>query len=297
MRCVLKIGGFTLSALALLPLAGCGNPDMPPAAQNSPSAIVRPAQAPPLTRSETLQNGKYPIQQAKFDDATGEYTVLLLNTPNGMSPNLVTKDLAMARLTDEQVKAGEKSYVQVESGKPSMFLTPDFRLEYIHTVTQVQPNPSTGARETVVVRQEPSFWGPFAGSLAGQAVGSMLFRPQYYVPPMYQPGGGGLTGYGGYGGSYGGAVDSYRNRYNEPPAVERNQTNFRTTGQIRNPSATTPRSGGFESRDRSSGSGFGSSTLRSNGRRYNPSSGGFGSNRSGSSSGSRSGGFGSMRRR
>jgi hypothetical protein len=294
MRCVLKISGFSLSALALLPLAGCGDPALPPSAQNSPPAIVRPAQAPPVTRSETLQNGKYPVQQAKFDDATGEYTVLLMNTPSGMSPNLITKDLAMARLTDEQIKAGEKSYVQVESGKPSMYLTPDFRLEYMHSVTQVQPNPNTGARETVVVRQEPSFWGPFAGSLAGQAVGSMLFRPQYYVPPMYQPGGGGLMGYGGYGRSYGGAVDNYRSRYNEPPAVERNQTNFRTTGQIRNPTSTTPRSGGFESRDRSSGSGFGSSTLRSNGRRYSPSGGGFGSGRSGSRSGS---GFGSMRRR
>jgi hypothetical protein len=295
MRSVLKFGGFTLGGLALLSLAGCGDPAMPPSTQNSPPAIVRPAAA-PLTRSETLKDGQYPLQQAKFDDATGEYTVLLMNTPSGMSPNLVTKDLAMARLTDEQVKAGEKSYVKVESGKPSMYLTPDFRLEYIHSVTEVKPNPNTGVRETVVVRQEPSFWGPFAGSLAGQAIGSMLFRPQYYVPPMYQPGPGGLMGHGGYGGSYGGAVDSYRNRYNEPPQVERNRTNFRTTGQLRNaPSATTPRSGSFESRDRSTGSGFGSSTLRSNGRRYNPSTGGFGSQRSGS--GSRSGGFGSMRRR
>jgi len=50
------------------------------------------------------------------------------------------------------------------------------------------------------VRQEGgSFWAPFAGAAAGimgQAIGNALFRPQYYVPPVYQPGASVLRGFG-----------------------------------------------------------------------------------------------------
>lgn len=228
------VGSLVVSSLLLLPLWGCGDTTPPPANNQvgqaqQPPAIVRPATQ---KQAQNLQDGQYPVQQASFDDATGEYTVMLLNTPSGMSSTLQVSDLPMARLSDEQIKAGEKSYVKVEGGKPSLYLTEDFKIEYQHTVSEVQQNPQTGERETVIVKRESSFWSPFlgsmAGSIAGQAIGAWLFRPQYYVPPLYQPGGV-LVGYGGYGPSYGRAVEVYRERYREVPIVERNRTTFRST--------------------------------------------------------------------
>ena len=97
-------------------------------------------------------------------------------------------NLPLARLTDEEISAGKSSELRVENGQPALYLTPDFRIEYVHNVTATQTDPQTGQEEVVIVRQEPSFWTPFAGALAGQAIGSLLFRPQYYMPPLYQPG-------------------------------------------------------------------------------------------------------------
>ncbi|GBE91997.1 superfamily II DNA and RNA helicase [Nostoc cycadae WK-1] len=248
-----------------------------------------------------MSDGQYQVQQATYDDSTGEYTLFLLNsTP----PTFTTENVQMARLTDEEIKAGKKSYLKVENGQPALYLTEDFKIEYVHNVTQTQNNPQTGQQETVVVRRENSFWSPFAGSLAGsiagQAIGSLLFRPQYYVPPVYQPGGV-LTGFGGYGSTYDQAVSSYRSRYNAPPAAVRNRTAFRTTGNIRrtypsgsNVRTTTP----SRTTNRPSGSGFGSSELRPSGRssttrRNSGSSFGSGGR---SRTPSRSGGFGSRRR-
>ncbi|MBD2448669.1 hypothetical protein H6G76_16220 [Nostoc sp. FACHB-152] len=247
-----------------------------------------------------LSDGQYPVQQATYDDSTGEYTLFLLNsTP----PTFTSENVQMARLTDEEVKEGKKSYLKVENGQPALYLTEDFKIEYVHNVTQNQTNPQTGQQETVVVRRENSFWSPFAGSLAGslagQAIGSMLFRPQYYVPPVYQPGGV-LTGFGGYGSSYDQAVDRYRSRYNAPPAAVRNRTAFRTTGNIRRtyPSGssvrtTTPRR---TTVNRPSGSGFGGSELRPSGRSSTTRRSSGSSFGSGGRSPSRSGGFGSRRR-
>ncbi|MFN6571372.1 hypothetical protein [Dendronalium sp. ChiSLP03b] len=244
-----------------------------------------------------LSDGQYQVQQATYDDATGEYRLFLLNsTP----PTFATEQLQMARLTDDEIKQGKKAYLKVENGQPVLYLPEDFKIEYVHNVTETQTNPQTGRQETVVVRQENSFWSPFAGavagSIAGQAIGSLLFRPQYYVPPVYQPGGV-LTGFGGYGRSYDQAVDSYRSRYNAPPAAVRNRTAFRSTGTIRRsyPTGstvrTTPRT---TTGNRPSGSGYGGSELRPSGRsgstRRSPS---FGSGRSPSR---RSTGFGSRRR-
>ncbi|MBW4677096.1 MAG: hypothetical protein KME52_24730 [Desmonostoc geniculatum HA4340-LM1] len=247
-----------------------------------------------------LSDGQYQIQQVTYDDATGQYSLFLLNnTP----PTFATENLQMARLTDDEIKQGKKTYLKVENGKPSLYLTEDFKIAYFHNVTENKTNPQTGKQETVVVRQENSFWAPFAGSvagsLAGQAIGSLLFRPQYYVPPVYQSGGV-LNGYGGYGNSYDQAVQSYRTRYNEPPAAVRNRTAFRSTGTIRRsyPSGSnvrnTPRSTTGNSRP--SGSGFGGSNLRPSGNSSTTkrnSGSGFGTGRR--SSGSRS--FGTGRRR
>ncbi|MEH2286281.1 hypothetical protein [Nostoc sp.] len=248
-----------------------------------------------------LSDGEYQIQQATYDDASGEYNLFLLNNK---PPTFATENLQMARLTDDEIKQGKKTYLKVDKGQPILYLTEDFKLEYVHNVTENRTNPQTGQQETVVVRQQNSFWAPFAGSvagsLAGQAIGSMLFRPQYYVPPAYYPGQG-LSGFGGYGTSYGQAVQHYQTRYNTPPAAVTNRTAFRNTGTIRRSYPgnsnirNTPRS--TTGNNRPSGSGFGGSTLQPSGRATSPrrnSGSSFGSGRS--SAPRRSTGFGSRRR-
>jgi hypothetical protein len=266
----------------------CGNSSERQAQQNSNNKTA--------LSSSQLSNGKYPIQQATYNDGDGEYTLMLLNTPPGSSPVFRTDKLQMARLTDEQIKKGEKTYLDVNGNQAVMYLTEDFKIEYVHNVAQTQTNPQTGQQETVIVRQESSFWTPFAGALAGQALGSLLFRPQYYVPPMYQPGGV-LTGYGGYGSSYDQAINRYQTRYKSPPPVVKNRQTFRATGNLRKtPSTSTqiPRRQPSNA-SKSSGSGYGTSKLRSSGKSSSPRM------RSGGSFGSRSGrpsrSFGSGRRR
>ncbi|MEH1968963.1 hypothetical protein [Nostoc sp.] len=269
---------------------GGGNETTPPAKNVSQTS-----------NTTKLSDGVYQIQQATYDDATGEYSLFLLNNN---PPTFATENLQMARLTDDEIKQGKKSYLKVEKGQPILYLTEDFKIEYVHNVTENKTNPQTGQQETVVVRRENSFWAPFAGSvagsLAGQALGSLLFRPQYYVPPAYYPGQG-LSGFGGYGTSYGQAVQSYQTRYNAPPAAVTNRTAFRNTGTIRRsyPGNTNirnaPRS--TTGNNRPSGSGFGGSTLRPSGRATSPrrnSGSSFGSGRS--SAPRRSTGFGSRRR-
>jgi hypothetical protein len=251
-----------------------------------------------------LSDGKYNVQQATYNDANGEYTIMLLNTPAGSSPTFRNTNLQMAQLTDEEVKANEKAYLKVENGQAAMHIPADFKIEYVHNVTEEKTNAQTGQKETVVREQKSSFWSPFAGSLAGslagQAIGSMLFRPQYYTPPMYSSGN--MFGHGGYGSSYNQAVTGYRNRYNQEPAAVRNRTTLRTTGRLNNNNSSfgsrnsSPTNQYRTDGNRSSGSGFGASRLGQNNnyrsRLNNGSSGsGFGSSRSRSS-----GGFGSRRR-
>jgi len=57
--------------------------------------------------------GQYPVQQVTYDD-TGEYSLVLLNTRPGTPPVFRSQNLQMARLTDEEIKAGQKSYLKVE---------------------------------------------------------------------------------------------------------------------------------------------------------------------------------------
>lgn len=216
------------------------------------------------TAPTSITDGKYPIQQATYDDASGEYSLMLLNTPAGSPPVLKTAQVQMARIDEEATAKGEKTYLQVDDGQPVMYLTEDFKIEYVHNVIETQNNPQTGQPQTVVVRRESNFWTPFAGALAGQAIGSMLFRPQYYVPPIYQSGGI-LTGYGGYGKNYSQAVNRYQDRYNAPPAAVKNRRTLRTTGSVRN--ASNSKAGkSLKSNSRATGSGVGSSTLRSSGK-------------------------------
>ena len=241
--------------------------------------------------SNQVSSGRYPVQQATYNDADGEYSLMLLNTPPGTSPVFRSAQLQMARLTDEEISKGEKTYLNIDGNQAVMHLTEDFKIEYVHNVTETQTNPQTGQQETVIVRQQSSFWAPFAGALAGQALGSLLFTPQYYVPPVYQPGGV-LTGFGGYGNTYSQAVDRYQTKYNTTPPAVKNRQVLRTTGRLRNTSSnqrTTTRKQSPNS-NRATGSGFGSSNLRSSGksspRRVKPRTG-FGSSRRSFSGGRR----------
>jgi hypothetical protein len=225
--------------------------------------------------ASSIADGAYTVQQATYDDSSGEYSLMLLNTGPGQSM-FRSANLPLARLTDEEISAGKSSELRVENGQPALYLTPDFRIEYVHNVTATQIDPQTGQEEVVIIRQEPSFWTPFAGAIAGQAVGNLLFRPQYYMPPMYRPGVA-LVGHGGYGRSYSEAVSRYQSRYQAPPAEYRNRQ-FRSSGRLRSPGSTAPR----VNTNRPSGSGVGNSNLRRNNRRNErarPSSGGFGSSR------------------
>lgn len=212
-----------------------------------------------------LSAGQYLVQQATYNDADGEYTLMLLNTKPGDASAYRTTNLQMAQLTDEEVAKGQQSYLKLENNQASMHIAKDFKIDYVHNVTEEQANPQTGQTERVIVRQESSFWSPFAGALAGQVVGNLLFRPQYYVPPVYQPGG--IFGYGGYGSSYNQAVTVYQQRYNTPPAAVRNRQTVRSTSNLRNPAnSTQQRTTGSD--DRSTGAGAGTNTLR---RSNNPS--------------------------
>ncbi|MEG4302207.1 hypothetical protein [Microcoleus sp. D3_18a_C4] len=283
-----------LMALSLLGTAtACGSPTpRPPAnpAGNPNINTVRPAP------NNNLAQGQYSVQQATYNDADGEYSLMLLNTPPGSPPVYRTRDLQMARLTNEEISAGKKSYLNVDNNQAVLHLTEDFKIEYVHNVTETVPNPQTGQPQTVVVRQQSGFWAPFAGAVAGQAIGSLLFRPQYYMPPVYQPGI--MTGYGGYGNTYGQAVQQYQTRYQTPPPAVRNRQVLRTTGRLRSPTYNQPvRPSVRPNGNRSTGSGYGGSTLRrsqrpTSGQRRSPS---FGSGRS-SRQPSRSRSFGSRRR-
>ena len=230
---------------------------------------------------KTVTDGRFAVQQAEYDDTSGNYTLMLLGTQPGQSSTYRSADLQMARTGDEEPIAG--TYLSLEKGQAVLHLTEDFRIEYVHAVTEAQTNPQTGQTETVIVRRESNFWTPFAGAIAGQMVGNALFGPRYYVPPIYSPGVP-LVGYGGVGNTYSSAVSSYQEKHNSPPAAVKNRTTLRTSGNLRNGSSpsSAARSTGFGSKTRgeaspmaqpnvnnrtkSSGSGFGSSNLRSNGQ-------------------------------
>lgn len=230
----------------------------------------------PQTR---LADGQYPVQQASYNDANGEYSLFLLNA----SPAVFnTTDLKMAQLTEAEIANGQKTYLQVNGGEANLHMSENFKIEYVHAVTETQTNPQTGQQQTVVVRRESSFWTPFAGALAGQVVGNMLFAPRYYVPPVYQPGVI-LTGYGGHGTTYNQAVQGYQSRYQAPPpAVQNRRNQLRTTGRINSnrPATSTRPSSRPSTPNRPTGSGVGSSNLKTSGqsrpRQVKPNSG-FGS--------------------
>ncbi len=263
---------------------------------SSQSQPPRNNQAPQeQTKSQrSLPDGKYEVQQASYDDVSGQYRLFLLNAN---PPVLERENIKMARLTPEEIEQGQNSYLLVENGEYSLHLDEDFRIEYIHGVSETRTDPETGQEQRVVVRRESSFWAPFAGAIAGQALGNMLFRPQYYVPPPYQPGNSVMTGYGGYGSSYSQAVDRYQDRYQSPPASVQNQrAQVRTSGNLNRSSDRRSRST-TTGKSRSTGSGVGSNTLRQNDNNRDSVNRRSGKRSFGSSSGSRRSSGGRRRRR
>lgn len=289
-----KIAVIFLTLTLCWTTVACGSSNSTTQLPPNQNVSVRPQS------NSNLSSGEYPVQQASYSDANGEYTLFLLNTPAGVPSTYRTTDLQMAQLTPEEISAGKKSYLKIDNGQASLHLKEDFKIEYVHAVTETRTDPQTGQPQTVIVRQESGgFWAPFAGAVAGSVVGNLLFRPQYYVPPVYQPGVTVINGYGGYGRTYDQAVNQYQARYQAPPPAVRNRPAYlRTTGRIRSyPSGdSTLRTPRVNTSDRPTGSGFGSSTLRSSDR-SRPSrvdrSPSFGSGRS--SRPARSG-FGSRRR-
>jgi hypothetical protein len=284
-----KLTVLFMSVVLCLTTLSCGSPSTTQSQNQNRDFQSTSTQAP-------LSAGKYPVQQATYDDANGEYTLMLLNTPPGTPSTYRTTNLRMARLTEAEIAAGEKTYLQVENNQADMHLSEDFKIEYVHNVVENQTNPQTGQQETVIVRRESNFWSPFFGALAGQALGSLLFTPQYYVPPVYRPGVA-LQGYGGYGSNYNQAVERYQTRYKAPPAAVRNRTAFRSTGRLRSTTSNQPRiNRRTQNGSRAPGSGFGASDLNRSNRsttRRSPGSS-FGS---GGRSRTPSRSFGSRRRR
>lgn len=271
-----------------LSAVSCGSPVIEDSYPNAPADTSQTQQSDTPDVQTDLADGQYGIQQVTYDDATGEYTVLLLNTSPGQPAIFRTTNVQMARLTDEEIANNTENYLAVEQGQPVLHIAEDFRIEYVHNVTETATNPDTGQSETIVVRQETGFWAPFAGALAGQALGSALFTPHYYIPPVYQTGVV-LTGYGGYGRTYNQAIERYQTRYQAPPAEVRNRQTLRTSGRVRSRSNTST-SGQSDSRrrvqqtDRPSGTGYGSDNLERNNsnsnRSYRRNSGRFGTSRS-----------------
>ncbi len=301
-RQFVTLGLVLLLSWTTISCSGGSQSDKASQGNANPTQVSTSAKSDGAKSATKIADGKYDVQQATYNDGSGEYTLFLLNTPPNTSATFRTTALQMAQLTPEEVTAAQKSYLQVKDGQAALHIPQDFKLEYVHNVVEQTQNPQTGQAEPRVVRQESNFWSPFAGAIAGQVVGqvvgNMLFRPQYYMPPMYQQGGG-LFGHGGYGNSYSQASSSYRERYNQAPAVERNRTVYRSTQRSTNGfgSSSSRVSPSNSSNQRSTGRGFGSNSLKSSGSsngsssyRRSPSSG-FGSGRS---SGSRS--FGGRRR-
>ncbi|MGK7945274.1 MAG: hypothetical protein AB4058_12475 [Microcystaceae cyanobacterium] len=249
---------FMILTLGLTTVS-CSSPSPTSSQGNVSNTVSRPS------NPSQVSSGRYPVQQAEYNDLDGTYTLMLLNTPPGTPSVFKTDKLQMARLTDEQIEQGETTFLEANGNEGTLYLTEDFKIEYVHSVTETQTNPQTGRPETVIVQQRSSFWTPFAGALAGQAIGSMLFSPRYYVPPVYQSGGV-MTGVGGYGRTYDDAVSSYRSRNNALPPVETNRQNLRTTGNLRrSPSTSATKSPTNPNTNKATGSGYGSSNLKNSG--------------------------------
>ncbi|NEP57616.1 MAG: hypothetical protein F6K31_11430 [Symploca sp. SIO2G7] len=176
-----------------------------------------------------LANGNYPLKQATYNDANGQYSLFLFNaTP----PVFSTTNLQMMPLTAAETKTGKQSYLQMHNNQAILHLSPDFQIEYIHAVTE-----QINGAETVIVGQESTYWEPFEDDNELEIeIDFDYHQPHYYVPPVYQQGV--ILGRGYHAPTYQEAVAKYeQNHKTKPPAVKNNQ--LRTSGELRKSTATT----------------------------------------------------------
>lgn len=165
--------GSLLVAIALSGgLAACGN---------STPATRSTAAAPNPTNpsSQTATAGEYPVQQASYNNSTGEYTLMLLNAPPGMNPYRAS-NLQMAQLTEAALKAGKTSYLALTSNgsQPVLYLQPTFKIEMLS---------GTPANTTMQAGVQPTYWQPMGGG-GELDIDLDFHQPYYYVPPPYRPG-------------------------------------------------------------------------------------------------------------
>jgi hypothetical protein len=264
-------------------------------------AEAPPEKAAPVQVSPPLAAGSYEVQSISYDDADGAYRVFLVNPPPGAKPIFVAVDLPMARLTDDDIKAGRATArldvdqpgpvvpaegaapVAVEGAAapaadavvapapaggpvvagPVVRLPQDFAVQYTHNVVEERGG------QQVVVRQESSTWSPYMGVRTGTMVGNMLFGPRYYYPPPYMAGG--MSGVGGAGLSRQAAASSYTQQHGKAPQSAR----LSSSGYAKAPSSSL----------KATGSGAGSTRMKSPGTSTGSSKRSFGG-----------GGFGRRRR-
>jgi len=140
--------------------------------------VERPALRAPAQRAvaKALPSGTYNVQSVQYDDGTGDYRVFLLDAPAGSRPVFESDDVKMARLDDAALAAGGKSTLTMDGEAATLNLTPDFQIAYVHNVTEESVDPVTGARGVTVVRQEQSFWTPFAAAMAGNRMSASPSR-------------------------------------------------------------------------------------------------------------------------
>jgi hypothetical protein len=271
-------------------------------------AEAPPEKAAPVQVSPPLAAGSYEVQSISYDDADGAYRVFLVNPPPGAKPIFVAVDLPMARLTDDDIKAGKATArLDVDQPGPVVPAVPaegaapvaapvavegaaapaaDAAVAAVAAVGPVVAGPvvrlpqdfavqythnvvEERGGQQVVVRQESSTWSPFMGVMTGMMVGNMLFGPRYYYPPPYMAGG--MSGVGGAGLSRQAAASSYTQQHGKAPQSAR----LSSSGYAKAPSSSL----------KATGSGAGSTRMKSPGTSTGSSKRSFGG-----------GGFGRRRR-
>ncbi|NER23606.1 MAG: hypothetical protein F6J96_23475 [Symploca sp. SIO1C2] len=195
---------------------------------NNTYQVPRQQRANTVSTQARLANGNYPLKQATYNDANGQYSLFLFNaTP----PVFSTTKLKMMPLTAAETKTGKQSYLQMQNNQAILHLSPDFQIEYIHAVTE-----QINGAENVIVRQESTYWEPFDNDNELEIdIDFDYHQPYYYVPPVYQQGV--VLGRGYHAPTYQEAVAKYeQNHKTQPPAVKNNQ--LRTSGELRKSTAT-----------------------------------------------------------
>lgn len=195
----------------------------------------------PVKESPPLPPGQYGVQNISYDDASGLYSMFLLDTPPGTPAQYQTQELRLAQLSEEEVAAGKKAHIVVDAEGPVAKIPADYQIAFTHNVVEEKGG------QPVVVQQHSSMWSPFMMGMTGAMVGQMLFSPRYYYPPPYA-GGGVMGGFGGAGTTRALASSDYVSKQGAVPQ----STRLSKSGYSKAPSAGL----------KSTGSGAGSSRLK-----------------------------------